>query len=140
MLLFKKPFHAGLVDGSIRLTFRRWDKPHVRAGGRYRCHPIGVLQVDDIALMRVRDITAADAPLAGFASLDELLAFLRSGPRGDELTDDTQLYRVALHHGGDGDRVELALEDQLTAADIALIATSSRASTRRSHGRAKRCA
>ena len=42
MLLFKKPFFAGLQSGAITLTFRRWQKPHVRPGGRYRCHPIGV--------------------------------------------------------------------------------------------------
>ena len=46
MLLFKKPFFAGLQSGAITLTFRRWQKPHVRPGGRYRCHPIGVLEVD----------------------------------------------------------------------------------------------
>ncbi len=110
MLLFKKPFHAGLVDGSIRLTFRRWDKPHVKVGGRYRCHPIGVLEVDGVRTVRLADITAADAALAGFASRDELLAFVRSGPRGDDVTDDTELFRIELHHGGDGDRVALALE------------------------------
>jgi hypothetical protein len=116
VLLFQKAFHAGLVDGSIRLTFRRWDKPHVRAGGRYRCHPIGVLEVDAVSKVRVTDITAHDATLAGFPSRDQLLAFLRE--RG-ELPDE--LWRIELHHGGDGDRVELALEENLTADDIAAI-------------------
>jgi hypothetical protein len=123
MLLFKKPFHAGLVDGSIRLTFRAWDKPHVRPGGRYRCHPIGVLEVDSVAKTRLADITAEDAVLAGFATRDELLEFVRSGPRGDALTDDSELFRIELHHGGDGDRVEIALDDQLTDEDIAVLAT-----------------
>jgi hypothetical protein len=119
MLLFKKPFHAGLVDGSIRLTFRRWDKPHVKVGGRYRCHPIGVLEVDGVTTVRLADITAEDAARAGFASRDELLAFVRSGPRGDDITDDTELFCIELHHGGDGDRVAVALEapsaDEVTA-------------------------
>lgn len=122
MLLFKKPFHAGLVDGSIRLTFRRWDKPHVRAGGRYRCHPIGVLEVDDVKQVRVADITERDAKLAGFAARAELVDFIRSGPHGDDVTDDTLVYRVELHHGGDGDRVEIALEDKLGKDDIVAIA------------------
>jgi hypothetical protein len=122
MLLFKKPFHAGLVAGVIRVTFRAWDKPHVRAGGRYRCHPIGVLEVDSVVKVRIADITAADATLAGFATLAELHAFLRSGPRGDVLNDDSELFRVELHHGGDGDRVEVALDDQLSAADIEMLA------------------
>ncbi|HTL32908.1 MAG TPA: ASCH domain-containing protein [Kofleriaceae bacterium] len=123
MLLFKKPFHAGLVDGSIRVTFRSWDKPHVRPGGRYRCHPIGVLEVDSVTKVRLADITAEDATLAGFATRDELMAFVRSGPKGDSLTDDSELFRIELHHGGDGDRVETALDDQLTDEDVAALAT-----------------
>lgn len=115
MLLFKKAFHAGLTSGAVTLTFRRWQKPHVKAGGRYRCHPIGVLQVDAVALVPVVAITAADATRAGFATRDELVAYLTElGP----LTPTTQVYRVELHHGGDGDRVEHALEDQLSAADV----------------------
>jgi hypothetical protein len=123
MLLFKKPFHAGLVAGSIRLTFRRWDKPHVRVGGRYRCHPIGVLEVDDVRRVRVRDITEQDAPPAGFSSRAELLEYLRSGPHGGDLDADTELFRIELHHGGDGDRVAGALDANLTAADVETIRT-----------------
>ena len=115
MLLFKKPFHEGLVNGTITLTFRRWEKPHVRAGGRYRCHPIGVLEVDDIRTVTVSGIGADDARKAGFSSREELLAYLGElGP----YDDSTPVYRVALHHGGDGDRVALALADELTPEDV----------------------
>ncbi|MDB4955712.1 MAG: hypothetical protein JWO36_3281 [Myxococcales bacterium] len=118
MLLFKKPFFEGLQSGAITLTFRRWQKPHVRAGGRYRCHPIGVLEVDAIARIQVNAITAADATRAGFPSRDALVAYLAElGP----LDEATELWRVELHHGGDGDRVTLALEDELEDADIAAI-------------------
>lgn len=122
MLLFKKPFHAGLVDGSVTLTFRRWDKPHVRNGGRYRCHPIGVLEVDDVRVVRVGEIGDLDAKAAGFAGRAALVDYLRSGPRGEDLTDATEVYRIALHHGGDGDRVEIALVDKLSKEDIDAIA------------------
>ncbi len=120
MLLFKKAFHVGLTSGAVTLTFRRWQKPHVKPGGRYRCHPIGVLQVDTVALVPVAAITAQDATRAGFATRAELVAYLAElGP----LTPATEVYRVELHHGGDGDRVELALEDQLTAAEVDAIRT-----------------
>ena len=76
MLLFKKAFHEGLVSGTITITFRRWVKPHVRVGGRYRCHPIGVLEVTEVALVQVKSITAADAKRAGFESRDALVAYL----------------------------------------------------------------
>jgi hypothetical protein len=118
MLLFKKPFWEGLQSGRITLTFRRWQKPHVRVGGRYRCHPIGVLEVDDVRLVSAGVITEADAERAGFGSRAELLAHLEEL---GHLDGDTQLYRVELHHGGDGDRVELALEDQLGAEDVEAI-------------------
>jgi len=118
MLLFKKPFHAGLASGAITLTYRRWDKPHVRAGGRYRCHPIGVLQVDSIERVRVDAITEADAVLAGFTTRVALVDYLvELGP----LAPSDEIFRVALHHGGDGDRVEIALEATLTAEDVAAI-------------------
>lgn len=118
MLLFKKAFHAGLVSGSITLTYRRWEKPHVRPGGRYRCHPIGVLEVDSIERVRVAAITEADAVLAGFATRDALVSYLAElGP----IDVNDEIFRVALHHGGDGDRVELALEATLTPADVAAI-------------------
>jgi hypothetical protein len=119
MLLFKKPFWDGLTRGTITLTFRRWDKPHVRAGGRYRCHPIGVLEVDDVRVVAVGGITEGDASGAGFPTREALLAYLRElGP----LDDSTPVYRVALRYGGDGDRVPLALEDSLTAEDVEAIA------------------
>jgi hypothetical protein len=118
VLLFNKPFMAGLQSGAITLTFRRWQKPHVRPGGRYRCHPIGVLEVEAISLVAVAQITEDDARAAGFASRTELVAYLAElGP----LDATTTVYRVALHHGGDGDRVELALETTLTADDVATI-------------------
>src|SRR5580765_2756137 len=108
MLLFKKAFFEGLTSAAITLTFRRWQKPHVRAGGRYRCHPIGVLEVDAVERVRAGAIPDTDARRAGFASTGELRAYLEElGP----IDDDTELWRVELHHGGDGDRVELALED-----------------------------
>lgn len=119
MLLFKKPFWEGLVSGAITITFRRWQKPHVRVGGRYRCHPIGVLEVEEVGLVKVRSITAADAKKAGFESRDALVAYLAElGP----LDDDTEVHRVVLHHGGDGDRVEIALDDALSPEDVATIA------------------
>jgi hypothetical protein len=118
MLLFKKPFFAGLQSGAITLTYRRWQKPHVRPGGRYRCHPIGVLEVDAVEMTTVAAITEADAARAGFASREVLVAYLAElGP----IAEDTELYRVELHHGGDGDRVEVALETKLTADDVAII-------------------
>ena len=116
VLLFKKAFWEGLKSGATTLTFRRWKKSHVRPGGRYRCHPIGVLEVDDVKVVPVSSLTANDALRAGFSSHEDLVAYLAElGP----LDDATEVHRVELHHGGDGDRVQIALQDQLTTEDVA---------------------
>ena len=111
VLLFQKRFHAGLVDGSITLTVRRWAKPHVKPGGRYRVHPIGVVQVDAVSLIRDEQLTDDDARASGFASLDEMKLWLKPGPQA--------LHRVVLHHAGEADRVESATDDNLTREDVA---------------------
>ncbi len=119
MLLFKKVFWEGLTRGTITLTFRRWQKAKVRAGGRYRCHPIGVLEVDDVKTVPVASLTESEAERAGFVSREALVAYLAElGP----LDATTQVHRVELRFGGDGDRVPMALDDKLTTEDVAAIA------------------
>src|SRR5690606_11970046 len=120
MLLFQKQFHEPLKNGTVTLTFRQWDKPRVKVGGRYRCHPIGVLEVDDIRRVKVQEITEQDAHQAGFPSRLQLLEYLGGGPRGP-LGPSSELFRIALHYGGDGDRVAIALDDQLSEEDVVTI-------------------
>lgn len=121
MLLFKRGFWDGLVSGEITLTFRRWQSARVRVGGRYRCHPIGVLEIDDVRKVTCGSITDDEARRSGFPSRAALVEHMAElGP----VDDDTFVYRVELHHGGDGDRVELALVDQLEPADVEAITAS----------------
>ncbi len=108
-MLFQKRFHEGLVSGEVTLTFRRWPKSRVKPEGRYRCHPIGVLEVDAVSRVVVGAIPEADARRAGFESLAELRAYLESGPAG-AVDASTEVFRIELHHAGDGDRVPLALD------------------------------
>lgn len=117
MLLFKKRFHQGLVDGSVTVTVRLWDKPHVKAGGRYRVHPIGVVEVDAIVRVTLGTLTDDDARRAGFISLAELVEYVKPVAK-TPLTPQTPIFKIDLHHGGDGDRVQLALEDDLDDAAI----------------------
>jgi hypothetical protein len=120
MLLFQKRFHAGLLSGEVRLTFRRWEKPHVRPGGRYRCHPIGVLEVETITRVTVREIVVEDAVASGFDTLEALLEYM-GGAAEEPLLPSTEVFRVDLRHGGDGDRVTIALDDALSREDVATL-------------------
>lgn len=121
MLLFQKRFHEGLVSGAVTLTFRRWARARVRPGGRYRCHPIGVLEVDEVSEVRVSEIGEDDAARSGFDTRAALIAYMKSAS-DEPLRPATRVFRIALHHGGDGDRVELALSDELTTDDLQAIA------------------
>ena len=97
-MLFKREFHAGLRQGSITLTFRRWSRPQVRAGGRYR-YPFGVLEVEALDRVCVRDLRPADARKSGFESRDALLAALARSGSGP-LRPSERLFRVKLHYAG----------------------------------------
>ena len=102
-LLFQKRFHAGILAGSITLTFRRWTRPMVKPMGRYRCHPIGVLEVTAVSETTPAQVTAADARKSGFASRDELFTYLGA-------KEAAALYRVAFRHAGDEDARPVAFE------------------------------
>lgn len=118
MLLFQKRFHAGIVDGAVRLTFRLWEKPHVKVGGRYRVHPIGVVEVHGVEAVTVGALTERDARAGGFQSLAELLAYLEPVAKAP-LTKRTPIFRVSFVHGGDGDRVQGAMDTEISEEALA---------------------
>jgi hypothetical protein len=118
VLLFQSRFHDGLVSGEISLTFRLWPKARVKPAGRYRCHPIGVLEVDAVDRIAVGDISGDEARRAGFSDRASLVRYLQGFSSG-KLTDDSLVYRVALHYAGDGDRVPGALDADPSEDEIA---------------------
>jgi hypothetical protein len=120
MLLFQKRFLQGIVDGAITLTFRQWPKAQVKPGGRYRTHPIGVVEVGAVERVRVADISQADARAAGFADRDELLAYLEPAAR-EKFGPTTEVFRIEFRHAGDGDWVPLSRASDLSDEDIAEI-------------------
>lgn len=102
-MLFKQKFWPGLRSGAITLTFRRWSSPRVKVGGRYRCGRIGLLEVDSIDAVRVRDIKPAEAKRSGFPDRAALLAELATGGKRPLRAGD-RVYRVELHFAGPDER------------------------------------
>jgi hypothetical protein len=103
-MLFKKSQLDGIADGSISLTFRRWDAPRVRVGGGQRT-AIGVIEID--AVERVDDLSDEEARRAGWASREAVLRqFARRS--GD-------LYRIELHLAGPDPRA--VLRERVPSAD-----------------------
>ena len=104
MLLTTKHLE-GIAGGKIKLAFRKWKKPTVKAGGRLRTH-IGVLAIHAVDQISESDISNRDAKLAGFASRADLLKDLQ--PR------DGLLYRIRLSLAGPDERVALRMQREIS--------------------------
>ncbi len=117
-MLFKTRFHAGLRDGSIDLTFRRWSRLQVKVGGAYRLGDgRDALIVDSIDTVPVGKITKREIKRAGFESLDDLKAALRSG--GTNITARTTVHRIAFHfERASGRKTTLVAAAPPSAGDI----------------------
>jgi hypothetical protein len=90
---FSKELRDAVIAGDISVSFRLWQRPKVRAGGRYRVGP-ATLMVDSIELVPFASITKADVRRSGEESLETLRArAAHAGPIGDE----TLLYRIEFH-------------------------------------------
>jgi hypothetical protein len=98
-MLFPPVTLQAIADGTVTLAFRRWTEPRVRTGGRQRT-AIGVIAFDAIEAVDRDDLSESEANAAGFASRDELLAFV------DRRTIGT-VYRIRLRLQGPDPRVAL---------------------------------
>jgi hypothetical protein len=109
-MLFEQRLWAGLADGTVTVTFRRWRRPRARPGAIHRT-PAGVLAVDAVTVVDPAAISEDDARAAGFASLAELRRRLdRHG--------DGAVYRVDFHHAGSDPREALRQREELAAGEL----------------------
>jgi len=80
-MLLKLADLEAIRDGRIRLVFRRWSRPTVKAGGTLKTR-IGMLKIGKITDMDPADVTDADARKAGFpdrADFDRWLLTMKPG-------------------------------------------------------------
>jgi hypothetical protein len=111
---FEQRLRDGIHDGSITVTFRRWKRHQVVAGGRYRTGA-GLVEVESVDIVDPACITGEDARRAGYESVAALVKDLHGDP-------EEQVFRIALHPLAEPDpRSVLAFTDQLTADEIASI-------------------
>jgi hypothetical protein len=90
---FSPELRDGVLAGDITVSFRLWQRPRVKQGGRY---PVGLgqIEVDSIELMPFAAITAADVRRSGEQDREALRhRAAHAGPIGD----DTLVYRVEFH-------------------------------------------
>jgi hypothetical protein len=109
---FEQRLREGIADGSITVAFRRWRRPQVAAGRRYRTG-LGLVEMSAVDLVGVAELTDADARDAGYADPAALLADL-TGPAG------VPLYRLRLRRVDEPDpRAVLAADDRLDEDAVA---------------------
>ncbi|MGD9738079.1 MAG: hypothetical protein AB7O56_05765 [Bauldia sp.] len=116
-MLFRTETLEGIAAGRVTMAFRRWRRPTVKPGGALRT-AIGVLAIDEVAVVEPADVTDADARRAGFPDRGALLADLPG-------KDDARLYRVTFQLAGPDPRLALRNDaglgrNQLAAVRVAL--------------------
>ena len=90
---FSKELRDDIAAGDITVTFRLWQRPQVKVGGRYRVGPVDI-EVESMEQVPYGRITEADVRRAGEHDRESLRArAAHAGP----IADDTLLYRIAFH-------------------------------------------
>jgi hypothetical protein len=78
-MMFTKRLREPVMRGEVTCSVRIWQKPHVKAGGRYAMGP-GVIHVTSIRQIDLTDVTPALARRSGFEGLVDLLKVAKHGP------------------------------------------------------------
>jgi hypothetical protein len=78
-MIFTKRLRDGVRSGAITCSVRIWQRPHVKAGGRYRMEE-GEIEVESILPITLDDITPALARASGFKGVVDLLKVAKHGP------------------------------------------------------------
>jgi hypothetical protein len=111
-VLFEQRAWAGIKDGSITQTFRRWKRRQAVTGGRYRT-PVGIIEAEAVDIVDASEISDSEASCAGYADAAALIDDLRG-------TGDLPIYRIQFHLvPGPDPREELARHSELTDAELA---------------------
>ena len=78
-MMFTKRLREPVMRGEITCSVRIWQRPHVKAGGRY---PLGAgaIEVMSIREIGLADITPELARRSGFQGVVDLLKVAKHGP------------------------------------------------------------
>ena len=93
---FSRELRNDVLAGDITVTVRLWQRPRVKAGGRYRVG-LGQIEVDAIELVPFAAITSEDVRRAGEPDRETLR---RRAAHAGPIDDDTPVYRIEFHAVG----------------------------------------
>jgi hypothetical protein len=90
---FSRELRSSVLSGDITVSFRLWQRPQVKPGGRYRVAD-GYIEVESVELTPFAFIDEADIRRAGETDRESLrLRAAHAGP----IHDETTLYRIEFH-------------------------------------------
>ena len=93
-MIFTKRLRDGVRRGDITCSVRIWQRPHVKAGGRYRMEE-GEIEVESVLPITLADVTPALARKSGFKGVVDLLKVAKHGPGRERLPRDVPLHSAA---------------------------------------------
>ncbi|CCH76324.1 hypothetical protein BN12_120006 [Nostocoides japonicum T1-X7] len=92
-MMFSRDLRDRVAGGEVTVSIRRWSRPQVKVGGRYRTAGV-VIEIDSLEVLPFSAITDDDVAASGETDLEALRdRAAHSGPIGD----DTLVYRIELH-------------------------------------------
>jgi hypothetical protein len=91
--MFSPELREGVAAGDITVSVRLWQRPKVRAGGRYASHGLSI-EVDTVELLPFSAITADDVARSGEADRE---ALRRRAAHAGPIGEDTLVYRIEFH-------------------------------------------
>jgi hypothetical protein len=91
--MFSPDLREAVERGDITVSVRLWQRPKVKAGGRYASHGFEI-EVDAIELLPFSAITAEDVACSGEPDRETLR---RRAAHAGPIDDDTPVYRVEFH-------------------------------------------
>jgi hypothetical protein len=89
-MVFTKRLRDRVRRGEITCSVRIWQRPHVKAGNRYKMDE-GEIEVDSIEPIGFPDITPELARASGFLGVIDLLKVAKHGP-------GENIYLVRFHY------------------------------------------
>ena len=98
-MIFKLNDLHKIKAGNVTQAFRKWKRPSVKKGSTIKT-AIGLIQIVELEIVHVSDISPADAHLAGYGDLDDLLRALEKRREGD-------IYKISVRYNSPDPRIEL---------------------------------
>src|SRR3954453_12991449 len=108
-MLFSADSWPGIADGTITVTFRAWQRPQAKVGGRYRIAGM-LIEVTDLRQVACDELTTQDAKRARAPDLASLLRRLGSAVR---------VWRVDFFYVGPDDR--MAIRNDSSPEDLSAV-------------------